>query len=607
MSNGASGAVNVITPGGTASSPGFIFVPAPLITSFSPVSAASGATVTINGSNLTGATMVSFGSMAARSFTVNSDTQITVIIDGEASGDVSVTTPGGTATKSGFVFIAPPIISSFHPTTGGSGTVVIISGTNFSGATAVSFNGTAAQSFTVDSSTQITAIVDGGGSGAVSVTTPGGTASMDGFVFIPPPVVTSFTPSLAGSGTLVTITGGNFNGATAVTFGGIPAEDIYISNDGTQILARVGSGATGAVEVTTPGGTASKTGFVYIPFPIINAFSPTSAVAGTWIVISGSNFTGTTAVSFNGTAAQSFTVDSDSQITAVVGNGASGAINVTTAGGTASLNGFIFISGYIDLVVQSASATVVSGDPSHFMVSYSIANLGTANAGASTTSVTIDGGTPVNYPCDPINAGATANAVTIGPFAAAGDTDSITIIANSSNTLIESNRANNTANITYYQNGVPVNGTKGAYITFTVPSGTVNWDFDPQHNGDYSSNKSMSVDSNTGWSISVQAEDNGSVGRHMTKYNTSTNTYDSAVCLQDPLHVIATNGPHGKDISLSGTGQTLAYCNPSDYSNTYLLNYNVEFSQHVEYCDPGLPAGYHYHVVVEFGISATGY
>ena len=75
-----------------------------------------------------------------------------------------------------------PGIVSFTPTGGGTNTGVTITGTNFSGAIAVRFNGTAAE-FTVDSATQITAHVPAGAlSGPLSVTTPSGTAiSADSF------------------------------------------------------------------------------------------------------------------------------------------------------------------------------------------------------------------------------------------------------------------------------------------------------------------------------------------------------------------------------------------------------------------------------------------
>lgn len=53
-------------------------------------------------------------------------------------------------------------ISSFMPVTGAIGTSVAISGTNFTGASALSFNGTAVTSYTVNSATSITATVPAG-------------------------------------------------------------------------------------------------------------------------------------------------------------------------------------------------------------------------------------------------------------------------------------------------------------------------------------------------------------------------------------------------------------------------------------------------------------
>ena len=73
-----------------------------------------------------------------------------------------------------------PTISSFSPTSGGVGTSVSISGTNFTGATSVKFNGQSA-SFSVASSTSISATVPNcSSSGTISVTTAGGTATSGG-------------------------------------------------------------------------------------------------------------------------------------------------------------------------------------------------------------------------------------------------------------------------------------------------------------------------------------------------------------------------------------------------------------------------------------------
>lgn len=80
--------------------------PVPTISSFTPTSAAAGATVTITGTNLTGATAVKFGGTAAASYTVVNATTIIAVVGTGASGSVSVTTAGGTATKTGFTLSA---------------------------------------------------------------------------------------------------------------------------------------------------------------------------------------------------------------------------------------------------------------------------------------------------------------------------------------------------------------------------------------------------------------------------------------------------------------------------------------------------------------------
>jgi hypothetical protein len=68
-----------------------------------------------------------------------------------------------------------PSISGFTPTSGPVGTSVTVSGSAFSGATAVKFNGTSAK-YTVSSDTQISATVPAGAtSGPIAVTGPAGT------------------------------------------------------------------------------------------------------------------------------------------------------------------------------------------------------------------------------------------------------------------------------------------------------------------------------------------------------------------------------------------------------------------------------------------------
>src|SRR5262245_49183483 len=115
---------------------------------------------------------------------------------------------GGTSNKGTSPTVPPvPTISSFQPTSGIVGTSVVVTGTNLTGATALSFNGTAA-TFTVNSSTQITTSVPAGATtGKLAATTPGGNATSSGnfTVTVPAPTITSFSPSSGQVGTTVTI------------------------------------------------------------------------------------------------------------------------------------------------------------------------------------------------------------------------------------------------------------------------------------------------------------------------------------------------------------------------------------------------------------------
>jgi len=76
-------------------------------------------------------------------------------------------------------------------------------------------------------------------------------------IFLAAPTITTFTPSSGTAGATVTITGANFTGTSAVAFGGTIAASFTVIN-ATTISATVGSGATGTITVTTPGGTATS-------------------------------------------------------------------------------------------------------------------------------------------------------------------------------------------------------------------------------------------------------------------------------------------------------------------------------------------------------------
>ena len=340
---GSSGIVTVTSTYGTATKVGFVYFPAPTITAFNPQLAVEGTTVRITGTNFTGATEVLFGGKAQSSFVVNSATEISVVVSKAANGTVSVTTPGGTATKEGFVYFSAPTITAFNPQLAVEGATVRITGTNFTGATEVLFGGKAQSSFVVNSATEISVVVSKAASGTVSVTTPGGTATKEGFTYIMAPRVDYFTPANAGAGTTITITGINFDQVTSVKFGSIEAASFKVLS-ATTIEAVLAKGASGAVTVTNLGGTGEIRGFTFIPLPAISSIDPLAAGKGTEINIYGTNLLTTQTVSIGNKVVTSFKVLSATHISAYVADGASdGMVVVSTLGGSSSFDGFRFI------------------------------------------------------------------------------------------------------------------------------------------------------------------------------------------------------------------------------------------------------------------------
>jgi polyvinyl alcohol dehydrogenase (cytochrome) len=119
----------------------------PAVTGVAPTKGpvGGGTTVTITGTNLSGATSLRFGATAATSFVVNSATQITAVSPAEAAGmvDLTATTPSGTsATSSKDRFKFLPTVTGLSPTSGAraGGTSVTITGTGFAvGTTATVF------------------------------------------------------------------------------------------------------------------------------------------------------------------------------------------------------------------------------------------------------------------------------------------------------------------------------------------------------------------------------------------------------------------------------------------------------------------------------------
>ncbi|ARH95109.1 cell shape-determining protein [Streptomyces sp. MOE7] len=323
---------------------------APALSSLSPATGptSGGSTVTLNGTNLSGATVVLFGSNPATVLT-NTATQITVIAPAgsPSSVAVTVTTAGGMSNALTYTYVAAPVpvLTSVSPPSGppSGGNTVTLTGTGLSGATSVKFGANPATILT-SSATQVTVIAPANtGTVNVTVTTAGGTSNALPYTYTatPVPSLSSLNPTSGptSGGNTVTLNGTNLTGATSVKFGSNPAT--ILTNTATQVTvtAPAGPPSSVGVTVTTAGGTSNPLPYFYLAAPTVSDLSPHlgPATGGNTVTVFGSNLTLTSAVTFGGNPATGIIVVSDSQltVTAPAGSGTV-VVTVTTPGGTST-------------------------------------------------------------------------------------------------------------------------------------------------------------------------------------------------------------------------------------------------------------------------------
>ena len=273
---------------------------APYISGMSPNAGTDGGntTVIISGTNLGGATSVSFGWHNFATITSDSATSITVVTPTGppyTTVNVVVTTPSGDSSvspSSGYYYNDPSPTVVGLDTSGGTtagGALVTISGTNFTGSSVVDFGSVAAPSFTINSDSSITAVSPSQGAATVdvTVTNPDGTSttsSADQFTYTaaPAPSVSglSTTSGSVVGGTDVVVTGSYFTGASSVEFGGVSASSFTVLSDSAiEAFSPGGAAGTVDVQVVTPSGTSSTSSsdeFTYaaVTAPTITSLAP---------------------------------------------------------------------------------------------------------------------------------------------------------------------------------------------------------------------------------------------------------------------------------------------------------------------------------------------
>jgi autotransporter passenger strand-loop-strand repeat protein len=320
--------------------------------------------------------------------------------------------------------VAAPTISNVTPASGpvGGGTTVTIVGTNFNGATSVSFGGKAATSFTVVSTTKITAKDPAGTAGQVvdiTVTTAGGTSatsSADKFNYVAKPVITTqpsnLTVTAGQSATFKVIASGtglkyqwqrfvggawvnvsssntsSFTGATTASFtitspaaGDAGNYRVVISNAGGTVTSKTVSltvnAATPPTITTQPSSVTVTAGQPAMFTVVATGTGPLTyqwqkLIGGTWVNVSSSNTS-----SFIGANSATFSITSP-----VASDAGTYWVVVSNAAGTVDSIG-------VTLTVNSAliAPTIVTNPSDQTVAAGSTVMLTASAAGSPTPTV----------------------------------------------------------------------------------------------------------------------------------------------------------------------------------------------------------------------------
>jgi sugar lactone lactonase YvrE len=230
---------------------------APTLTGFSPTSGAIGTVVTLTGTNFSTILLDNIVKFNGTAATVSAATTTSLTVEvpaGAGTGKISVEVDNQIATSSNdFTVLAPLTLTSFSPTTGTAGTVVTLTGTNFSPTSAgntVKFNGTIATVSAAAATTLTVEVPAGATTGKITVQVGNQLAtSVDDFVYIDHVSATKNTVvTIAGNGTLG-FADGNIADARFYQPTGIA-----LDTDGNMYVA---DSENHRIRKITPGGTVS--------------------------------------------------------------------------------------------------------------------------------------------------------------------------------------------------------------------------------------------------------------------------------------------------------------------------------------------------------------
>ncbi|QHL85957.1 T9SS type A sorting domain-containing protein [Nibribacter ruber] len=179
-----SGVFTVYSKGGTAQSGQFRVWHMPAITGFDKMRQRVGGDVALQGENFApeaGLNQVYFGEKVAKVLSAREQQVVVQVPSGAVTGNVTISTPGGSSSKS-FEVIPGPVLTAILPASASVGTVVELKGLNFSALgqpDTVSFGDVKAEVLSATATTLQVRVPRGAVSGKVTVAGVGGKSKAD--------------------------------------------------------------------------------------------------------------------------------------------------------------------------------------------------------------------------------------------------------------------------------------------------------------------------------------------------------------------------------------------------------------------------------------------
>ncbi|GAA4349464.1 hypothetical protein GCM10023185_06240 [Hymenobacter saemangeumensis] len=410
-----------VTPSGFEATISCVMPAAPTLTSLSPTSGPVGTSVTLTGTNFTGATGVSFNGTAASTFSVTSATTATATVPaGATSGNVTITTPNGTSNGVAFTVVTPTAVTSIvpagsSPTNAGSVSYTVTFSAQVTGVTVANFSltavgvaGASVSSVSGSGSTYTVTVSTGSGDGTLRLNLANSSGISPGVSNSPYTSGQAYTiDKTPPTATITSSTGANGSTSSSATFAytvtfsesvtGFTAADVTVSNgslsgfsgSGTTYTFAITPAANGPVTVSIAANMAADAagnGNTAAAQYSITYSQPVTAAPALTSPANGSSISSTTPT-YSGTAVANSTVT-------VYVNGTSIGTTQASAGGSWSLTQPtpLAYTTHTAAATAQASGSAVSASSASSTFTVSPPNL-SISTGTATTPIVVAAGT----------------------------------------------------------------------------------------------------------------------------------------------------------------------------------------------------------------------